>query len=304
MNQKITRALGNAKLNFNKNAPKILFIGGIVLGITTVVLACKETLGAGDILDEHAQEIDSIKNDKISNESASTDNSENVVVCYSQEDKSKLVLKTYAHTFWKLGKLYYPSILCGTASILLLSKSHSMQNERYLASASAYMALKQEYDKYRKSVANDIGKEKADDYKTKAIANQANSADDMTNPPYGKNLSGYAKIFDEYNPNWNKDASLNNVFLRRALNYLNNKLQAQGYLFLNDVYKELGFEPTKAGQIVGWIANNPNGDGYIDFGLDRNINKQKAEFINGLERSVILDFNPDGPILDLLLWEK
>ena len=301
MNQKLTRMLGNAKLKLNEKAPKILFVSGIVLGITTVVLACKETLSAGDILDDHAQQIDDIKSN---DEDETTNDSEDVVVYCRQEDKSKLILKTYANTFGRLAKLYYPSILCGTASIILLTKSHSMQNERYLASLSAYMALKQEYDKYRESVSNDIGQEKDNDYKVKAVSNKSNSTDDMANPPYGRNLSGYAKIFDEYNPNWNKDASLNNVFLRRSLNYLNNKLQAQGYLFLNDVYRELGFEPTKAGQIVGWTLNNPNGDGYIDFGLDRNINKQKAEFINGLERSVILDFNPDGPILDLLLWEK
>ena len=54
--------------------------------------------------------------------------------------------------------------------------------------------------------------------------------------------------------------------------YANKKLQAQGYLFLNDVLEMLGIQKTKAGQIVGWIYNEeaPIGDNYVDFGIFNN----------------------------------
>ena len=91
-------------------------------------------------------------------------------------------------------------------------------------------------------------------------------------------------------------------FLQQQQNYLNDKLKRQGYLFLNDAYKALGFDVTKAGQVVGWIydENHPIGDNYVDFGIF-NINSEAARrFVNGLEKCIWLDFNVDGDILDLI----
>ena len=87
------------------------------------------------------------------------------------------------------------------------------------------------------------------------------------------------------------------MFLRRQQEYFNDKLKAQGYLFLNEVYESLGFQKTKAGQMVGWTYDeeHPNGDNFVDFGI-----YDSASFVNGYERSIILDFNVDGVILDLM----
>ena len=92
------------------------------------------------------------------------------------------------------------------------------------------------------------------------------------------------------------------MFLRARQNWFNDKLKADGYLFLNDVYDELGIPRTKPGQIVGWIynENNPVGDNYVDFGM-YDVNYEPArDFINGHECNILLDFNVDGPILDLI----
>ena len=76
---------------------------------------------------------------------------------------------------------------------------------------------------------------------------------------------------------------------------------------INDVYEMLGHDKTKAGQVVGWVYDPDSGEGdnYVDFGLYDIYTKPKYEaeakaaFINGYERSVIIDFNVDGNI-----WEK
>ena len=63
-----------------------------------------------------------------------------------------------------------------------------------------------------------------------------------------------------------------------------------------------GFEPTRAGQVVGWRyePEESNCDGYVSFGI-YNANRETArDFVNGYERSILLDFNVDGPILDTL----
>lgn len=109
--------------------------------------------------------------------------------------------------------------------------------------------------------------------------------------------SEYARFFDEASPCWTKDAEQNLIFLKQQQQYANDKLKQQGYLFLNEVYEMLGIPRTKAGQVVGWIfeENNPLGDNVIDFGL-YNLGNQK--FVNGYERSVLIDPNVDGNILD------
>ena len=64
----------------------------------------------------------------------------------------------------------------------------------------------------------------------------------------------------------------------------------------------LGIPRTKAGQVVGWVydENCPVGDNYVDFGI-YDIHREKCrDFVNGYERTILLDFNPDGNILDLM----
>ena len=111
----------------------------------------------------------------------------------------------------------------------------------------------------------------------------------------------YARCFDEYNPNWKDNAEWNLDFLRSTQKYLNSKLIRDGYLFLNDVYAELGFDKTDEGQLVGWIYDpdrTDSGDNSVSFGLyDPSKGAVLGDFINGHEKSVFLDFNVDGVIL-------
>ncbi len=104
----------------------------------------------------------------------------------------------------------------------------------------------------------------------------------------------FSRFFDEYSPYWSKDAEYNLFFLRSRENFANDKLKAQGYLFLNDVYDMLGIARTKAGQIIGWIYDpkDERRANYVDFGISE-------ENENCLDRSYLLDFNVDGDI-----WHK
>ena len=112
-------------------------------------------------------------------------------------------------------------------------------------------------------------------------------------------VSPYAAWFDETCLAWTKDPEMNKFFLLRQQAYANELLRQRGHLFLNEVYDMLGIPRTKAGQVVGWIfdENNPIGDNCVDFGLFEPHNRN---FINGYEKTVLLDFNPDGNIWDRL----
>lgn len=111
--------------------------------------------------------------------------------------------------------------------------------------------------------------------------------------------SEYARYFDEGCTGWDKNPENNMYFLKAQENYANELLRSRGHLYLNEVYDMLGIPRTKAGQIVGWIydENNPTGNNRVDFGLALEMNR---EFINGFDSRVMLDFNVDGNILELV----
>ena len=83
--------------------------------------------------------------------------------------------------------------------------------------------------------------------------------------------------------------------------YANDLLKARGRLFLNEVYRMLGIDETKAGQVVGWVYNpdNPTGDNFVDFGIYNMQRERVRAFVNGYEPNILLDFNVDGVIWNL-----
>ena len=92
------------------------------------------------------------------------------------------------------------------------------------------------------------------------------------------------------------------MFLKRQQDYANDRLKAKGHLFLNEVYDMLGIDRTKAGQIVGWVydEDHPVGDNFVDFGIYDYTKPANVRFVNGNERTILLDFNVDGPIYGLI----
>lgn len=102
---------------------------------------------------------------------------------------------------------------------------------------------------------------------------------------HNNQVSQYARLFDEANPNWFNSPEENRFFLETAQNMFNDMLRSRGQLFLNEVYDYLGFESSEEDDIVGWNWNN--GDGYVIFNI---------YFVNDHKPSILLDFNVDGVI--------
>ena len=113
----------------------------------------------------------------------------------------------------------------------------------------------------------------------------------------------FARFFDDSSSEWQSDADTNLVFLRGQENYLNDLLRVEGHVFLNDVYNRLGLPDSSIGALVGWVydKNDPNAnESYIDFGLYDIKDSSKRRFVNGNENAVLLDFNVQGVIYDLI----
>lgn len=301
---KASRLLGNASLQIRKHSPEILMVAGVVGTVASTVLACKATLKVNEVLEEKKNTIDAIHTCL-----------ENETIEYTEEDSKKDLTILYAQTGIKLVKLYAPAVILGALSITSIVAGHKILKKRNLALAAAYAVVDKGFKDYRKRVVERFGeeldKELRYNLKAKEIEEVVKDKDgnekvekkvvnvvDNENPLNG--VSEYAKFFDEVSTNWSKDPEYNLMFLRRQQDWANEKLKATGYLFLNEVYDMLGIPRTQAGQVVGWIYDkkNPNGDNYVDFGIYDVHSEAKRGFVNGVERSILLDFNVDGVIYD------
>lgn len=302
----VTRSIHKAGFQLKKHSPEILIIVGVIGTVTSAVMACKATTKLNDILEESKDQIDSIHN--------AMEHPEELPQEYTEEDGKKDLVIVYTQTAVKLVKLYGPSIVLGGLSITAILTSNNILRKRNIALAAAYTAVDKSFKEYRGRVVERFGKDldrelryniKAKEFEEK-VTNEDGTETTVKKTvevvdPYGS-YSEYAKFYDDGCTGWCKDPELNLMFLRHQQDAANELLKAKGHLFLNEVYDMLGIPRTKAGQIVGWIYDekNPNGDNYIDFGIYDTNRETNRNFVNGYERTILLDFNVDGDILNLM----
>ena len=301
---KMVRAFNRTGLKLKKHSPEILMTVGAIGVVASGVMACKATLKVQDVVDDAKQKIDMIH--EVSNDPEMSDK-------YSAEDGKKDLAIVYTQTAVKFIKLYGPSVAIGVASLGCMIGSNRILNKRNVALAAAYTAVDKSFKEYRSRVIDRFGKQldKELKYGIKAQEIEEVSVDEKSKEIVKKNTvevmdpncySQYSIVFDDGNAGWDPDPELTKYFLIQQQNWANERLKARGHLFLNEVYDMLGVKRTKAGAQVGWIYDEKNntGDNYVDFGIF-DINKPKAcDFVNGLEKVIILDFNVDGVILDLI----
>lgn len=288
MPQVVTQKVGRELLTMRKHSPRIMFVAGIAGTIVSTVMACRATLRLPEMLDEMQSDVDGVKELKHFNKPGSN---------YDVKQSNKDLAYAYGINTYRIVKLYAPSVLIGAASITALTASHVTLSKRNAGLTAAYSALQLSMEKYRERVREQLGEEKERDLysgiRTEKIQVEGKTKEIRIKDPNA--ISPYAKLFDEYNHNWKKNAEQNRLFIQCQQNYANHLLHARGHIFLNEVYDMLGFEHSKAGCVVGWVVGN--GDNFIDFGIFETDN---GDFMNGYERSVWLDFNVDGVIYDLI----
>ena len=300
---KATRLLSSTQYQIKKHSPEILMVAGITGTIVGTVLACKATTKVSEIMEEKnklVEDVHTCLNDK--------------EIEYTEEDSKRDLTIIYAQTGVKLFKLYAPAIGVMALSFASIIAGHKVLKKRNIAIAAAYAAIDKGFKQYRKNVIEEFGegvdqqmrfglksKEiKKKDKDGKTVKETEYYIDPDANPL--DNISEYARFFDASSENFAKDPEYNMMFLRRQQDYANEMLKARGHLFLNEVYDLLDIPRSKAGQVVGWVYDkngNTKGDNYVDFGLYRN-DQGTRRFVNGLEYNILLDFNVDGVIYDII----
>jgi hypothetical protein len=305
---KFTRAFHRTSFKIKKHSPEILIVAGVIGTVTSAVMACKATTKAGAILEKTKLELNDINDVAADVEAGIIPAKE-----YTPEDHKKDLVGVYARTGIDFVKLYAPSVILGTLSLTAIISSHNILRKRNIGLAAAYAAVDKGFKEYRGRVIERFGKEMDRELKYNIKAKeiietevdengkekQVKKTIDVMDPTA---YSPYSIVFDDGNTGWDDDPELSKFFLIQQQNQANNLLKAQGHLFLNEVYDLIGAKRTRAGNVVGWVYDekNPVGDNYVDFGIFDITRPKARDFVNGYEKVIVLDFNVDGDIQDLV----
>ena len=295
----LRKSFKKAQLTVRKHSPEILMVAGVIGTVAGAVMACKETLELEDVLDECKQEKMELE--------------EQYAVCeeYSEDalkkDQVKLTIKQVA----KIVKLYAPSVIMEATSIGVIFASNDIMRKRNASMAAAYATLNSMYKRYRQNVIESYGEEVDKDMRFGVKHEKVTEIDEDGNKvkvdarivdldntalaisDYSRFLQMGCKGFDASSGRYNL------LYLKGIQAMFNNKLIADGYVMLNDVYRELGFDTIPEGWSIGWVYDeaNPIGDNYIDFGLYEARNKNQRA-VNDWEPVILMDFNVDGNLYE------
>ena len=309
---KASQIFVKTKLGIKKHSPEILVVTGICTGVAAAIIACKQTIKANDIVAEARKNLQNIEDVK----ELATNNK----VEYTEENEQADRVIIGKQVTVGMVKAYALPVGLGILSITCILAGHHILKKRNVALAAAYSALSTDFMNYRKRVVDKYGKDV--DFMLKNGLEKQIVANQVVDPETGEvketkeevltykgdKLSQYARIFDEVeSTQWTPSADHNRAFLLMEQNYFNERIKTRGYIFLNEVYERLGFRPTKAGSVVGWVYQNADYEG-IDFGIFTAHTQKAAEFLEGTEPSIILDFNVQGDILSLVteggVWDQ
>lgn len=268
----VSRSVGRKVLQTKANSPHIFFGIGLVGTVASTVLACRATLKLRETLEQVESDVKAT----------------------AEMDDPKDKVYAYVRGGMMLGRLYGPSVAVGAVSVACLTGSHVQLTRRNTALMAAYATLQKAFEEYRARVQEQLGDEREQNLHLGAKEGEGKGTSKVVTPG---EWSAYARFFDEGSTQFQKDAELNRLYITCQQTYLTQLLLTRGHVFLNEAYDALGLERTREGAVVGWVYPSDKGDNYISFGMH---NLRNANFLDGTEPRILLDFNVDGVIYDLI----
>lgn len=118
-------------------------------------------------------------------------------------------------------------------------------------------------------------------------------------------LPPHCFFFDECNcmNTWENDPYKNRDFLESHQRWLNERLWVEGFLFENDIRRDLGAPLVKSGWTSGILAEDKDGNrNWLDLGLGAK-NSAAQAFRDGIEPSILIQMNIEDNIIDQLKLE-
>ena len=309
-----SRTMHIAAKKIAKHSPEILIGTGIAAFVGSTVTACKSTLKCEEILDAHQEEMSKVS------ECREMANRKEAVYTEEEELRDKAII--YAKTAGRMFKLYWKSILLGLIGIGSILAGFKIISGRYIGAVALADATKRSFDKYRENIAAEYGAD-ADmkaltGLQRKEIEVEKEDGTKEKRDIYeqtGANVDLYSMLFDEETSiEWRDCAFLNRQFLLGKERELDDEMCRKGFVSLAEAWDRLGMtsfirnnspELWKEGTRKGWVYGKCN-ENHVSFGLidvyDKDVVKRKTkeDFLKGLNPNVLLSFNIDGDIYQLL----
>lgn len=281
----IKKIISSIKFFGKKYTPELLLGGALVSGTACIITAAKATLKAKNSMDAH-------KERKL--EIATKADSEIITSEEAKDEMRKEIVKVGL----ELAKEYAIPFSLYAATIGCVFGSYKVQKSRLQALSTTLAAMSAAYSsllmRLKNGAENGLTAEEVLQGKFVCkVENEDGTVEEYTTTVKNPYDNPFKFRFDKYSTVWNPHHCSNETILMSELNWCNNLLQIQGYLFLNDVLDRLGIPRTKAGQILGWRTDG-DGDGYIDFGVVDCATLTGAAYD---DNAFELNFNVDGDIL-------
>ena len=292
----LSKKFGKLKIGWKKHGPTIKFIVGNVGLISAGVAGCVVTAKAVRVLDGAKDTIAAIRDIGPGCEYHMEDPRTGELIECTQEEAIAMVRK---ETAAKIFKLYIVPVGIGAGSVIIETSGFKDMLVRNAALGASLTAYKTALDTYKARASKYLTPEEQEkveigEDQITIINNEGEETYDLPDP-----YSPIARVFDETCLGWQSNAEQNYWFLTRRRAEAQERLEREGFLFLNDVYKMLGFPMTQAGQVLGWLRDSEDGDGYISFGIQENLDDEATRrFVNGHDKYIVLDFNVDGNIIN------
>lgn len=292
----VKRTAMKAKHKTIKHAPEITITLGIAGVIVSSVIACKRTMELPDILEKGKKDVEEIR-EKYQDTS-------------DEREERKEITIAYAKTGGSIARLYAFPVVLGAASIFCIGASHGMMKKRNAGLAAYAASLDSEFKKYRERVIEKYGEEAEKELrygmKTETVTTVDEDGNETTEEQKvstikPEDLGDFTRFYQAGCIGWTKDPEHNKLYLRQMESIANNKLRTEGHVWLNDVLEMLGYPKTKLGHVVGWLydESDPKLHNCIDFGIHKD-DPASMRFVNGYENVILLDFNVDGNIYDMM----
>lgn len=308
LNEPIENTMACVRHKLDEHSPEIFLALGLISFVATVVSACKATIKAEEILDEHEKMMKDIEDAReISEEDPEKYD-------YDEElydlDRKNQKIKTAV----KLARAYGPSVALGVVSVACILTSRNIMQKRYLALVTAYNGLTEVFEQYRQRVREEEGDIMDRHYRygtpieeiTKTEVDENGKKHKVTEKvegdiPADALMDATVRWMDETNKKfWDPNPSILMMQLRATQTYWNKIIRTRndGTVFLNEILDALGFDQCQEGARLGWQLDGRH-EGNIDFGLYMDNDSTRA-FVNGTSTRVLLQFNVDGVVWDKL----
>lgn len=295
-----TQFVGRTGLLIKKHSPEILIGVGVAATVGAIVSTIIATKKSDKIIKDHTLDVTNVKI------TFGQDDEEHKEVLSKEDEKEYKhdLTRAYLHTGLELVKVYTPTVLLTTTSLAAFLGAYGIVHKRNVALTAAYTAVSESFKAYRKRVVDELGEDKDYEFrhglkKVEEIDPETKTIETRFVPQDDDNTSQYSRFFDESSRNFKKCPEHNLAFLRTQQDFANHLLKIHGHLFLNEVYDMLDIPRSQAGALVGWVMGEGR-QNYVDFGLSDPDRRSVRDFVNGYDPAILLDFNVDGLVYDLI----